>query len=207
MRLKAVMIKGLGLVMIASGLLACGSLPDVGGVFSDQKEAYKKAHELPPLEVPPEFSTDKIKDEYDGAAKDTVAVADKNAVVTTTPLADATPAIELIEKGVDSHLIVNDSLSNTWRKTVEALEALNYDIEDKNLASSLIYLNVVAEKKEGSMLASLSFWKKAETLVYIVGVERIESGIAVRVLDAERGHIDDAFSKRLLAELLGKLQP
>ena len=207
MRLKAVMIKGLGLVVLTSGLIACGGVPKAGGVFSDQKEAYKKAHELPPLEVPPEFLTDKTKDEYDGAAKDTVSAVDKNTILTTTPLLDTTPAIELIENGIDSHLIVNDSLSNTWRKTVEALEELNYDIEDKNLASSLIYLNVAAEKEESGMLSSLSFWKKAETIVYIVGIERIESGLAVRVLDADSGRIDDEVSKRLLAELLGKLQP
>lgn len=207
MNVKEGMIKGLGLVLITSGLIACGNLPKVSEVFSDQKEAYKKAHELPPLEVPPELLTVKIKDEYDGAAKGTVFIADKNAVVTTTPLADATPAIERIENGVDSHLLVHDSLSNAWRKTMKALEELDYDIEDKNRESSLIYLNVTAGKKEGSMLATLSFWKESETVVYIVGIERIESGIAVRVLDEERSRIDNELSRGILADLLGKLQP
>lgn len=207
MRLKAVMIKGLGLVVLTSGLIACGSLPKVGDVFSDEKDAYKRAHELPPLEVPPEFLTVKIKDEYDGAAKGTVSVADKNAVVSTTPLADATPAIERINSGVNSHLLIHDGLGNAWRKTVKAIEELAYDIEDKNRESGLIYLNIAVGKKETSMLSTLSFWKKSATQIYIVGVERIESGIAVRVMDDERNRIDDEVSKGLFADLLGKLQP
>lgn len=207
MNVKAGMIKGLGLVLITSGLIACGGLPKVGEVFSDEKEAYKRAHELPPLEIPPGLLGQKIKDEYDGAAKGTVSIADKNAVVTTAPLAEATPAVELIENGVESHLLVHDSLNNAWRKTVKALRELSYDIEDKNRESGLIYLKVATEKKEGGMLSTLSFWKKSETMVYIVAIERIESGIAVRVLDEERNRLDDEISKGILADLLGKLQP
>ena len=203
MSVKAVMIK-LCLVTLSLGLMACGSLPSVDAVFPDQKEAYKKAHELPPLEVPPELSKGQAKDEYDGGAK--TQVAKRQANVTTQPLVDKQPFVEQLKQGVDSHLLVQDSLRNAWRKTVTALEELDYDIADKNRENSLIYLNI-ATAKQGGMLSTLSFWKKAETQVYLVAVERVETGIAVRVLNEQRDRIDDEFSRGILADLLTKLTP
>ncbi|MBQ0724568.1 MAG: outer membrane protein assembly factor BamC [Cycloclasticus sp.] len=197
------MIK-LCVVLLSLGLVACGSLPSVDEVFSDQKEAYKKAHELPPLEVPPELSKGQTKDEYDGGAQ--TPVAKRQANVTTQPLVDKQPFVEQVKQGVDSHLLVQDSLRNVWRKTVTALEELDYDVGDKNRENSLIYLNI-ATAKQGGMLSTLSFWKKAETQVYLVALERVETGVAVRVLDEQQTRIDDEFSRGILADLLTKLTP
>lgn len=201
MSVKAVLIK-LCFVLLSLSLVACGSLPSVKEVFSDQKEAYKKAHELPPLEVPPGLLKGQAIDEYDGGVK-TPSVK-KQANVTTQPLVDKQPFVEQLKKGVDSHLLVQDSLRNAWRKTVTALEELDYDIADKNRENSLIYLNI-ATAKQGGMLSTLSFWKKAETQVYLVAVERVETGIAVRVLNEQKDRIDDEFSRGILADLLTKL--
>lgn len=203
MSMKAVIIK-LCFVLLSLGLVACGSLPSVGEVFSDQKEAYKKAHELPPLEVPPELSKGQAKDEYDGGAK--TPTAKKTTGATTQPLADQKSFVEQLKQGVDSHLLVQDSLRNAWRKTVTALEELDYDIGDKNRENSLIYLNI-AIAKQGGMLSTLSFWKKAESQVYLVSVERVETGVAVRVLNEQKDRIDDEFSRGILADLLTKLTP
>lgn len=111
------------LVILVGAVSACGLMPSVDGVFVDQRETYKKAHELPPLELPPELKAGAIQDEYDGGTKTATAYSSNNkAVVKTTPLSEDLPRVELIKQGVDSHLMVRDSLRNTWRKTISALE-------------------------------------------------------------------------------------
>lgn len=202
-----VMVKLILIAMLASILSACGMMPSVDEVFVDQRDEYKKAHELPPLEIPPELSGSAIKDEYDGATKNSVVSSSSRASVQTTPLSEEQPRAELIKKGVDSYLLVRDSLRNTWRKTISALEEKSYDIEDKNRQTSLVYLNIAKDSSSSSMLSSLSFWKRADTDVYILELKRAVEGVEVRVLDEEKTRIDNDISQSLLAELLAHLVP
>lgn len=203
-----VMVKLILIAMLMAVLSACGMMPSVDEVFVDQREAYKRAHELPSLEVPPDLSGSVIKDEYDGGVNNNnVSPSVYSNVVQTTPLNESQPSAELIQDGVDSHLLVRDSLRNAWRKTISALEEKNYDIEDKNRQTSLVYLNIAKNSGSSSMLSSLSFWKKAETDVYVVELQRAENGITVRVLDEEKNRIDNATSQTLLTDLLAQLAP
>jgi len=206
MKMK-VMIKLILIAMLACVLSACGMMPSVDGVFVDQREDYKNAHELPSLEVPPGLSGGAIQDEYDGGTKDTVIMSTNSKVAQTAPLNDLQPRTELIKNAVDSYLLVRDSLRNTWRKTISALEEKNYDIEDKNRQTSLVYLNIAKDSNSSSMLSSLSFWKKADTDVYILELKRAEDGVEVRVLDEEKGRVDNNISQALLADLLAQLAP
>jgi len=194
-------------------------LPSGDGIFIDQKEEYKKAHELPPLEIPPTLLADGARDEYDGGIKKAPAVrsvavvestvpaaSTKNAVVKVTPLADEQPVAELKKSGVNSSLLVRDSLRNTWRKTIGVLEDLGYVIEDKNRQRGKIYLNVpVATGKSNSMLSSLSFWGEVETVVYVVALEHQQNGVKVRVLSEEKGRVDDNVTRDILSDLSGNL--
>jgi len=200
-------VKLIPLLMLGSVLTACGMMPAVDDVFVDQKEDYKRAHELPSLEIPPGLSGGVIKDEYDGGTKNTVSAPTATAVVETTPLSDNQPEAELIASGVDSHLLVRDSLRNTWRKTIGVLEEQGYDIEDKNRQTGQVYLNIAEDDSSSSMLSSLSFWKKADTSVYVLVLQPVENGVEVRVLDEEKNRIDNKVSKEILADLLAQLAP
>lgn len=194
------------LVILVGAVSACGLMPSVDGVFVDQRETYKKAHELPPLELPPELKAGAIQDEYDGGTKTATAYSSNNkAVVKTTPLSEDLPPVELIKQGVDSHLMVRDSLRNTWRKTISALEEKNYDIEDKNRQTGLVYLNIAKDKGSSSMLSSLAFWKSVDTEVYLIELKQTDSGVTLRVLDEEETRIENEVSQTLLSDLLTHL--
>jgi len=206
MKMKS-MVKLILIAILTCVLSACGMMPSVDDVFVDQREDYKNAHELPSLEVPPGLSGGAIQDEYDGGTKDTVVTPTSSTVVQTTPLSELQPRAELIKNGVDSYVLVRDSVRNTWRKTISALEEKSYDIEDKNRQTSLVYLNISKDSGSSSMLSSLSFWKKADTDVYILELKRGEDGVEVRVLDEDKGRIDNNISQTLLADLLAQLAP
>jgi len=205
MNMPAVTIKLGAIALISLALNACSMLPSADGVFIDEKENYKKAHQLPELELPPELLSGQQKNEYDGGAKDAVAKADQYAQLETTPLSDEQAKVELIDQGDSSHLLIRDTLRNAWRKTVLALDTLDYDIEDKNRQSSLVYLNIAQEAESESMLSGLSFWSSAETTVYIVELKQMTEGVTVRVLDEEQQSISDAVSAEILSRLLTEL--
>jgi len=205
MKTQAVTIKLGAIALISLGLSACSMLPSVGDVFIDERENYKKAHELPELEIPPELQKGQQVNEYDGSAKGTVAIANQYTSLKTTPLSDEQAKVERIEQSSNNHLLMRDTLRNTWRKTITALDALDYDIEDKNRESSLVYLNIVKEAKSESMLSGLSFWKTTETIVYVVALKQVDEGVEISVLDEEKKPISDDVSEGILSGLLAKL--
>ena len=198
-------VKLIPLIMLVSVLTACGMMPAVDDVFVDQKEDYKRAHELPSLEIPPGLSGGVIKDEYDGGTKSTLPASTASAVVETTPLNDNQPKAELMGSGVDSHLLVRDSLRNAWRKTIGVLEEQGYDIDDKNRQTGQIYLNIAEGDSSNSMLSSLSFWKKVDTDVYVLVLKSVENGVQVSVLDEEKNRVNNNVSTEILADLLTQL--
>ncbi len=201
MNLNAVLFKLSCAVVVSFSLAACSFLPSTGKVFSDEKEAYKKAHELPSLEIPPDMLNTLPKNEYDGAAK----AARPSALVKVTALEDIEPAIRLQVDGDASYLLVRDSIRSTWRRTVSALEKLDYDIEDKNRESGLIYLNIPMEGK-GGMLSSLSFWKKVETTIYLLTIAPLNKEVAIQVLNEQKEPLNDAVSSKVLTDLMAELK-
>ncbi|PCI17059.1 MAG: hypothetical protein COB62_07705 [Piscirickettsiaceae bacterium] len=190
------------------GLIACSYLPETPDIFTDQKEAYKKAHELRPLELPPELSTEDVTSGPStiGTATSVVTTTSKKAIVKTTPLAkESKTSAEIVNVGSVSYLLVHDSFRNTWRKTVTALEQLEYDIEDKNREESLIYLNINEATSDTGMLSSLAFWKSDSTSVYLISFDQYSDGIAVEVQDKDAQVVNDDVSKKIYADLLSKL--
>jgi len=189
--------------LISLGLNACSMLPSTSNVFIDEKENYKKAHELPPLELPPELQSGYLKDEFDGGVKE--SVTNKRSPLKTTPLSDVQPTVELLDQGLNSRLLMRDSLRNTWRKTISALEELDYDIEDKNRETGLVFLNVPLAPESESMLSGLSFWKSVETNVYVVALKQVQEGVTLNILNEEKAPVSDAVSAEILSRLLAEL--
>lgn len=186
-------------------LFACSYVPEVTDVFPDRKDEYKKSHEIPSLEVPPELSG-VPPDEFDGARAATPAPAApvRNTTARTYPLNDDISEVELIEDGEFNHLLIRDSMRNTWRKTVGTLDELGYVIEDKNRQQSVIYLAITKEIESG-ILGSLSFWKSnEETTVYLVDLERIKQGVIIRVLDENSEPVNDEVSTQIYDDLIAQ---
>jgi len=228
MKTQQLVIKLSCIGFFSFGLAACSMLPSGDGIFIDQKEEYKKAHELPLLEIPPTVLADGAKDEYDGGIKETQAVRSvakiksedpvlpaksatpvaptKNAIVKVTPLPDDQPVVELKKKGINSSLLVRDSVRNTWRKTIGILEDLGYEIEDKNRQRGRIYLKVpIASGKSKGMLSGFSLWGKVDMAMYVVALEHQTNGVKIRVLSEEKGRVDDDVTRDIFYDLSSNL--
>ncbi|OUR83313.1 hypothetical protein A9Q82_03315 [Cycloclasticus sp. 46_120_T64] len=203
--MQAVTIKLGAVVLISLGLNACSMLPSADGVFIDEKENYKKAHQLPELEIPPELLKGQQLNEYDGGVKGAVTTVNNESPLKTTPLSDLQTTVELIDQGLNSRLLMRDSLRNVWRKTLSALEALDYDIEDKNRETAQIYLNLAKDTGSDSMLSGLSFWKTVETSVYVIALKQQDDGVEISVLDEAQQQISDELSDEVLSRLLAEL--
>lgn len=196
------------IVFLSMGLFACSYMPETPDIFSDQKEAYKEAHELPPLEVPPELSSLDVEETHRSSIRQSASIVTKKAVVKTTPLIDRSkPEVEIFKLGDVSYLLIRDSFRSAWRKTVSALEALEYDIEDKNREESLIQLNIEDEITETGMLSSLTFWKSASTTLYQVNFVQYSDAIAVKVQDSKGNLVNNEVSEKIYADLLKQLTP
>ncbi|PCI70901.1 MAG: hypothetical protein COB26_02220 [Piscirickettsiaceae bacterium] len=196
------------IALLPIGLIACSYMPETPDIFTDQKEAYKEAHELPPLEVPPELSSLGIEDTHRGSIKQPASILTKTAVVKTTALIDKTkPEVEIFKLGNVSYLLVRDSFRSAWRKTVSALEALEYDIEDKNREESLIHLNINDEVADTGMLSSLTFWKSASTTAYRIHFVQYSDAIAVKVQDDKGALVNNEVSEKIYTDLLKQLAP
>ena len=129
MRTQEIMTKCTLIALISMGLMACSIMPSTSGIFVDQKEAYKNAHELPSLELPPELVSEStaIKADSKTDAVRVVPPVKQNAIVNTTPLNDESKTgAEIINIGEVTYLLVHDSYRNTWRKIITALEELEY---------------------------------------------------------------------------------
>ena len=208
MRAQVMMIKRTLITLIPMGLMACSIMPSTSDIFVDQKEAYKNAHELPSLELPPELASEStaIKGNNKTEAVRVVPPVIQNTVVKTTPLNDDSKmGAEIINIGTVTYLLVHDSYRNTWRKTITALEELEYDIEDKNREQNMVYLNIPEENADRGMLSSLTFWKNESTIEYLVVFKEYSDGVAVKVQNSEGVLVDNDVSERIYTDLLSKL--
>ncbi|MEO1889375.1 MAG: hypothetical protein ABGX33_05615 [Cycloclasticus sp.] len=205
MNIQTVLLKLTCVAVTSLSLAACSSMPSMDDVFVDQKESYKKAHVLPSLEMPPELSAGSVKDEYDGGTRTESPVASKS-VVKTTPLNEPTLApAEIFKLGDVSYLLLHDNFRTSWRKTISALEDLDYDIEDKNREKNIVYLNIADEVNDPGMLSSLTFWEKSASSVYMLVFVEYSDSIAVKVQNEEGVFVNNDVSKQIYNDLLSQL--
>jgi len=198
MSTKVVLVKLSSLGFLIASLVACSS------IFPDQRDAYKKATELRPLEVPPGLSKQSIRNEQPGQANR--AISSQAALVKVEALPDPDADVLIIQTGQGRHLVVRDSLRSTWRKTVSALEELEYDIEDKNRENGLIYLDVLTDKKDDGMLASLAFWKNSAVKTYVLTLVADADTVVIQVNDENEKPVDDDIAKKIYTDLLNELK-
>lgn len=206
MRTQIMVFKRLLIALMSLGFVACSLMPSTSDIFVDQKEAYKDAHELPPLEMPPELAGEYQVPDRQGTASYSQQTR-PSAQVKVTPLSKMTKTgAEIINIGNVTYLLAYDSYRNIWRKSVSELEALDYDIEDKNREASMIYLNIVEGETESGMFSSLAFWKSEPTTEYVLAFKQYADGVAVKVQNSQGELVDNDVSKRIYADLLTALK-
>ncbi|PHS68981.1 MAG: hypothetical protein COB23_07635 [Methylophaga sp.] len=117
------------LTTIISG---CSALPALDEVVPDNTKKYRKADTMPPLDVPPDLSTARIKDEIIGNQNSTTTYSEYEEAA-NNPLAskynitpDTKPA--LVGEGRDRHLMMPADREVTWQRIQEFWQQKNVEI-------------------------------------------------------------------------------
>lgn len=107
-------------VLLSVILSGCGSLPALDEVIPDNTQKYRKAETMPPLDVPPDLSTQRINDDIAGS-KQSSATYSEYEEAATNPLAakynvtpDTKPALS--GEGDERHLVVPGDRELTWQR-------------------------------------------------------------------------------------------
>ena len=107
-------------VMMTTALGGCGLFSNLDEVVPDNTQKYRKAETMPPLDVPPELSRNRINDNVAGQA-DSSATYSEFEEAETNPLAakygitpDKKPA--LAGEGSSRHLVVPGAREVTWQR-------------------------------------------------------------------------------------------
>ncbi|KKM55058.1 hypothetical protein LCGC14_1553010, partial [marine sediment metagenome] len=107
-------------LMMTTALGACSMFSSLDEVVPDNTQKYRKAETMPPLDVPPDLSKNRIKDDIAGS-KDTSATYSEFEEAATNPLAakynieaDIKPA--LAGEGTSRHIVVPGEREVTWQR-------------------------------------------------------------------------------------------
>lgn len=108
------------LVMMTTALAGCGAFDTLDEVVPDNTQKYRKAETMPPLEIPPDLSTNRINDDIANTQKSSASYAEFEEA-STNPLAakynitpDKKPALS--GEGSSRHLIVPGERELTWQR-------------------------------------------------------------------------------------------
>lgn len=107
-------------VLMTAVLSGCGAFSTLDEVVPDNTQKYRKAETMPPLDVPPDLATNRIKDDVAGN-KESSATYSEYEEEANNPLAakynitpDKKPS--LAGEGAERHLIVPGEREVTWQR-------------------------------------------------------------------------------------------
>lgn len=107
-------------VMMSTVLSACGAFSSLDEVVPDNTQKYRRAETMPPLDVPPELSTNRINDDIAGVQGSTATYSEFEEA-SNNPLAakyniqpDKKPA--LAGEGANRHIVVPGERELTWQR-------------------------------------------------------------------------------------------
>jgi outer membrane protein assembly factor BamC len=118
--------------LLVSTISGCGALPALDEVVPDNSQKYRKAETMPPLDVPPDLSTDRIKDEIAGNQNSTATYSEFEEAE-NNPLAskyNITPESKpaLAGEGDKRHLIIPGDREVTWQRLQNFWVEKGYEI-------------------------------------------------------------------------------
>lgn len=120
-------------VMMTTVLSACGAFDTLDEVVPDNTQEYRKAETMPPLDVPPDLSLNRINDDITGTQNSTATYSEFEEV-SNNPLAakyniepDKKPS--LAGDGASRHLVVPGDRDLTWQRIQDFWSTQGLDIE------------------------------------------------------------------------------
>lgn len=121
---------------------ACGAFSSLDQVVPDNTKEYRKAETLPPLDVPPDLSTDRINDEIAGNQKGTATYSEFEEAA-TNPLAskyniETEVKPSLSGEGDKRHLIIPGVREVTWQRLLDFWADKGRDIKRKDYRIGLM---------------------------------------------------------------------
>jgi outer membrane protein assembly factor BamC len=107
-------------ILLTTALTGCGAFDTLDEVVPDNTKEYRQAETMPPLDVPPDLSTNRINDDIIGD-KNSAATYSEFEEASTNPLAskyNITPDVKpaLSGDGDKRHIVVPGERSVTWQR-------------------------------------------------------------------------------------------
>ncbi|MDQ7072891.1 MAG: hypothetical protein Q9N32_04550 [Gammaproteobacteria bacterium] len=129
-------------VLTATILSGCGAFSSLDQVVPDNSKKYRKAETMPPLDVPPDLSTDRINDEIAGNQTGAATYLEFEEAA-TNPLAskyNIAPEVKpsLAGEGTKRHLVIPGAREVTWQRLLDFWENKGIAIKRKDLRIGLM---------------------------------------------------------------------
>lgn len=184
-------------IMMTTALTGCGAFSNLDEVVPDNTQKYRRAETMPPLDVPPDLSSNRINDNI-GALQDSSSTYSEFEEASTNPLADIyniapdrKPALS--GEGTNRHLVVPGDREVTWQRIQEFWAS-----KQMNIA------------RIDSRIGLMDTGPDAENYAYRLRMERGDTTKTAEVYisavdDSKRNVQKDEAMLRQLAEYLGAL--
>ncbi len=129
-------------VLTATILSGCGAFSSLDQVVPDNSKKYRKAETMPPLDVPPDLSTERINDEIAGNQTGAATYLEFEEAA-TNPLAskyNIAPEVKpsLAGEGAKRHLVIPGAREVTWQRLLDFWENKGITIKRKDLRIGLM---------------------------------------------------------------------
>jgi outer membrane protein assembly factor BamC len=129
-------------VLTATILSGCGAFDVLDQVVPDNSQKYRKAETMPPLDVPPDLSSESINDEIAGNQKGTATYSEFEEAA-TNPLAskyNIAPEVKPSLSGEDAkrHLVIPGERAVTWQRLLDFWSDKGVEVKRKDLRIGLM---------------------------------------------------------------------
>ncbi len=136
-------LKTIGAVSLTAIILSgCGAFDVLDQVVPDNSKKYRKAETMPPLDVPPDLSSERINDEIAGNQKGSATYSEFEEAA-TNPLAskyNIAPEVKpsLSGEGDKRYLLIPGDRDVTWQRLLDFWADKGQDIKRKDLRIGLM---------------------------------------------------------------------
>lgn len=136
-------LKTISSIFVATTILSgCGAFTLLDQVVPDNTKEYRKAETMPPLDVPPDLSTERINDEIAGNQKGAATYSEFEEA-TTNPLTskyniEAEVKPSLAGESNKRHLIIPGDREVIWQRLLDFWADKDIDIKQKDLRIGLM---------------------------------------------------------------------
>lgn len=128
--------------LVATLVSGCGAFSGLDQVVPDNSKKYRKAETMPPLDVPPDLSSERINDEIAGNQKGSATYSEFEEAA-TNPLAskyNIAPEVKpsLSGEGDKRHLVIPGERDVTWQRLLDFWSDKGVEIKRKDLRIGLM---------------------------------------------------------------------